>query len=82
MADVQIGTVSHYFNKIGVAALTLTGELAVGDIVKISGKDASVTQTVSSMQIKMEPVEKAKKGDDVAIKIDQPVKEGWKVFRV
>ena len=82
MADVQIGIVSHYFNKIGVAALTLTGVLVVGDTVKISGKDASVTQTVSSMQIKMEPVEKAKKGDDVAIKIDSPVKEGWKVFKV
>lgn len=82
MADVQIGTVSHYFNKIGVAALVLTDDLVIGDTVKISGKDASVTQTVSSMQIKMEPVEKAKKGDDVAIKVDQPVKEGWKVFKV
>lgn len=82
MADKQIGTVSHYFNKIGVAALTLTDALAVGDTIKICGKDSSVTQVVSSMQIKMEPIEKAKKGDDVAIKVDQPVKEGWTVCRV
>lgn len=82
MADKQIGTVSHYFNKIGVAALTLTDSLAMGETVKISGKDASVTQAVSSMQINMEPVEEAKKGDDVAIKVDSPVKEGWVVFKV
>lgn len=81
MADTQIGTVSHYFNKIGVAALTLTGKLAVGDTVKISGKDASITQVVSSMQIEKQPVESAKAGDDVAIKVDQPVKEGWEVFK-
>jgi len=81
MADTKIGKVSHYFNKIGVAALTLTGNLAIGDSVKIASKEASVVQIVSSMQIKLEPVEKAKKGDDVAIKVDQPVKEGWVVFR-
>lgn len=82
MADKQIGTVSHYFNKLGVAALTLTGNLVIGDKVKISGKESEVIQTVSSMQIDLEPVEKAKKGDDVAIKVDEPVKEGWKVYRV
>jgi hypothetical protein len=81
MADVQIGTVSHYFNVLGVAALNLTGSLAMGDTVKICGKDTCVTRTVASMQINLETVEKAKKGDDVAIKVDSPVKEGWKVYK-
>ena len=67
-----IGKVSHYFDKIGVAALTLTGPLVMGDTVKIG----ELTQIVNSMQIERVAVEKAKKGDDVAIKVDQKVKEG------
>lgn len=74
----KIGKVSHYFDKIGVAALLLTGPLAMGDTVKIG----DLTQIVNSMQINRQPVEKAKKGDDVAIKVDQKVKEGEEVEKV
>lgn len=73
-----IGKVSHYFDKIGVAALLLTGPLAMGDTVKIG----ELTQVVNSMQIDRQPVEKAKKGDDVAIKVDQKVKEGEEVEKI
>ena len=74
----KIGKVNHYFDKIGVAALVLTGPLAMGDTVKIS----DLTQVVNSMQIERVPVENAKKGDDVAIKVDQKVKEGDVVEKV
>ena len=73
-----IGKVSHYFDKIGVAALVLTGPLAIGDTVKIG----DLTQVINSMQIEKVTVEKAKKGDDVAIKVDQKVKEGDEVEKV
>ena len=81
-ATKTIGKVHHYFDKIGVAALFLTSPLAVGDTVKISGHDKELTQTVESMQVEHEQVLKAKKGDDVAIKVDQEVKEGDVVERV
>ncbi len=81
MAKV-VGKVSHYFDKIQVAALTLARPLAVGDVVKISGHGAEFTQKVESMQVEHEVVQKAKKGDDVAIKVDQPVKEGCEVEKV
>lgn len=77
-----IGKVSHYFDKIGVAALVLTGPMAIGDTVKISGHGKDFTQEISSMQIEHETVEKGKKGDDVAIKVDFPVKEGMEVEKV
>lgn len=77
-----IGKVHHYFDKIGVAALVLSGPLAVGDTVKISGHDKELTQIVESMQVEHEQVQKAKKGDDVAIKTDSPVKEGDEVEKV
>ncbi len=71
-----IGKVHHYFDRIGVAALILKAPLAVGDTVKISGHDKEFTQVVNSMQIEHQQVQSAKKGDDVAIKVDQEVKEG------
>lgn len=78
----KVGKVSHYFDRIGVAALNLTGPLAAGDTVRISGHGVDFTQKIGSMQIEHQQVEKAKKGDDVAIKVDQPVKEGDNVEKV
>lgn len=71
----KIGKVTHYFDKIGVAVLSLTAPLSVGNTVKIG----ELTQVISSMQLDHEPIEKAKKGDDVAIKVDQRVKDGMVV---
>ncbi len=84
MAKELIGEVSHYFGKIGVAALKLTGELKLGDKISIEHKDGSVVaeQTVTSMQINMQPVESAKPGEDVAIKVDSHVHEGNLVYKV
>ncbi len=75
----KIGKVTHYFDKLGVAVLSLTSPLAVGDSVKFSGHNIEFTQVVGSMQLDHAPVEKAKKGDDVALKVDQVVKDGMDV---
>jgi putative protease len=84
MAKELIGEVSHYFGKIGVAALTLSGELKVGDKISIEHKDGSAVleQTVDSMQINMKPVESAKAGEDVAIKTTSHVHRGNLVYKV
>ena len=78
----KIGKVTHYFDKIGVAVLSLTGPLSVGDMVKFSGHGVEFTQTVTSLQLDHKPIEKAKKGDDVALKVDQEVKGGMEVLKV
>lgn len=84
MAKELIGEVSHYFGKIGVAALKLTAELKVGDKISIEHRDGSAVleQTVSSMQIDMKDVESAKAGEDVAIKVQSHVHEGNQVYRI
>ncbi len=71
-----VGTVTHYFDRIGVAALKLASPLTVGDTVKIAGHGSEFTQEVTSMQIDHRPVEKAKPGQDVALKVDQAVEKG------
>ncbi|MFW6124857.1 MAG: hypothetical protein ACOC46_01805, partial [Pirellulales bacterium] len=38
MPEEEIGRVTHYFGKIGVAAIDITrGKLAVGDTIRIKG---------------------------------------------
>lgn len=73
----MIGKVIHYYDKIGVAVLSLAQSLAVGETVTIG----ALTQVISSMQLDHKPIEKAKKGDEVAIKVDQIVKEGTEVTK-
>jgi len=84
MAKELIGEVSHFFGKINVAALKLTGELKIGDKVSIEHKDGSVVleQAIDSMQIDMKPVESAKAGEDVAIKVSSHVHEGNLVYKI
>lgn len=79
--DTVIGKVTHYFDKIGVAALKLSEKLAVGETIKITGHGQDLTQEITSMQVDHQPVEFAKPGDDVAIKVDMPVKEGDSVLK-
>ena len=82
MADKKIGSVSHYFDKISVAVADLTGALKKGDLVKFKKGEDEFEQTIVSMQVDRKDIEKAKKGDDVAIKVDKPVKTGTEIFLV
>lgn len=80
MAEKEIGKVTHYFDKIGVAVVKVNGSLKVGDQVKFKTRDGEFEQAVDSMQVEHEPIEKTKKGDEVGMKVDQKVKEGDKVY--
>lgn len=80
MTPKQLATVTHYFDNIGVAVLNLKGKLRVGDTIHIQGHSTDFTQTVDSMQVEHKPVEQAKPGDDVALKVAQKVHENDKVF--
>ena len=82
MKEERIGFVSHYFNKIGVAAVVLEGELGVGDAVHIKGLSTDFTQKLKSMQIEHKGVEHAKKGDDIAIKVKEYARERDVVYKV
>ena len=78
----QVGKVTHYYDKQGVAIVELSASLKMGDKIKFEGHGADFEQTVDSMQIEHEAVEKAKKGDVVGVKVGQKVKEGASVHLV
>ncbi|MGC9049160.1 MAG: hypothetical protein ACP5IX_03005 [Patescibacteria group bacterium] len=80
--EKQIGKITHYFGKIGVAVLELSDELKVGDTIHIVGGERDFTQTVGSMQIEHQNVESAGSGEAIGLKVDQPVKEGDTVYKV
>jgi putative protease len=83
MADEPIGRVTHYFGKIGVAAVEITaGVLAVGDTIHIKGHTSDFTQHVDSMQIDGKPVQQATTGQSVGIKLSEHAREHDLVFKV
>jgi len=82
MAEVKVGKITHYYDKIGVAVVEVAKPIKVGQTIKISGHDKEFTQEISSMQIEHEQIQEAKAGQMVGLKVDQPVKENDEVFLV
>jgi putative protease len=83
MPEARIGVVTHYFGKIGVAAIRITdGELNVGDTVRIKGHTSDFSQPVESMQMEHESIDSARAGDEVAIRVVQYTREHDIVFKL
>ncbi len=82
MPEVEIGKVTHYFDRIGVAVLSLTGSIQIGDTIRIYGRATNFVQQVTSLQIEHQPVSSAKPGDDVALKVEHKVHANDKVYRI
>ena len=82
MAEKKIGKVSSYFSHVGVAAIKLKAGLKVGDKVHVKGNTTDFEVDVKSIQIERDPVEKAKKGDHIGIKVPEKVRPNDTVFLV
>jgi putative protease len=82
VADKQVGTVSHFYDKIGVAVVELTAALKAGDKIKISSEDQEFEQDVQSMQVEHKQIDAAKKGQSIGLKVDEAVKKGAAVYKV
>lgn len=82
MAEKEIGTVSSYFSKVGVAAIKLSGPLKIGEKIQIKGHTTDFETKVKSMQIENEKVESAKKGNHIGIKVPERVRPNDKVFLI
>jgi len=77
-----IGRISHYFGHLGVAVIELTDKLKSGDTIRIEGGETDFTQTVDSMEVEHEKIKEAKKGDSVGLKVEQKVREDYRVYKV
>ncbi len=80
--EKPIGKVTHYFGRISVAVLDLTGPLKVGETIHIKGHTTDLAQKVESMQIEHKDIQEAKPGDQVAIKVTGRVHEHDVVYKI
>jgi len=81
--EKKLGKVTHYFDKIKVVAIKLSDVVSVGDTIRIvGGENTDFKQKIVSMQFKSEKLKKAKKGQEVGIKVKERAREGYKVFKV
>jgi putative protease len=78
----KVGEVSHYFTKIGVAVVELTGKIKVGDSISVKGMTTNFEQKVESMQVEGENIEEANPGDDIGMKVADRVRKGDIVYRL
>ena len=83
MAETEIGKVTHYFSKIGVAAIEITNDsLSVGDTIRVKGHTTDFTETVDSIQLDNQSVPKAVTGQAIGIKVKDHARQHDLVYKV
>ncbi len=81
--EEELGRVSHYFSKIGVAAIEIThGTLSVGETIHVKGHTSDFTQKVDSMQLDGKDVAAATVGQSIGTRVSQHAREHDAVFKV
>ena len=78
----EVGRVSHFFTKISVAVIELTATVSVGDRILIKGPTTNLEQTIDSMEIEHEKVQRAKAGESIGLKVKDRVRETDIVYKI
>ena len=78
----KVGEITHYFTRIGVAVVDVSGPLKVGDRIAIKGMTTNYEMTLESMQVEGNNIEEANEGDDVGMKVDDRVRKGDIVYKL
>ena len=76
-----IGKIIHYYDKIGVAIVRLSGPLKVGDKIKVEGNKNEFEQTIDSIQMDHKEISAGETGQEVGIKVSQKTNEGALVLK-
>ncbi len=83
MGEEKIGEVVKFFAKPSVAAVKITeGELTVGDTVKFLGHTTDFEDTIETMEINNEKIDKAAVGDYIGIKVPERVRPGDEMYKM
>lgn len=83
MAEKKVGEVVKFFAKPSVAAIRVTeGTITVGDMILFKGHTTDFQEEVKSMQIDNVPVEEAKIGQLVGVKVRDRVRGGDTVYKI
>jgi hypothetical protein len=78
---IEIGVITHFFSKINVAVVELNLPLSVGERILIKGPMTDFEQTVESIQIDRQAIQRAEGGQSIGLKVMQPVREKDVVYK-
>ena len=80
---IEIGRVTHYFAIPRAAVVEITsGELAVGDTIRIKGHTTDLSEPVNSLQVDHKPVARAHVGEVVGLEVKDRVREHDLVYKL
>ncbi|MEX0621564.1 MAG: translation elongation factor-like protein [Candidatus Woykebacteria bacterium] len=82
MKEKEVGKVTHFYDNISVGVIKLSDALKVGNKIHIQGAHDDFEQSVESMQLDHKEIKNGKKGQEIAIKVEDKVHDNDKVFKV
>lgn len=79
----EIGVVTGFFAKVSAAIIDIKrGVLKVGDTIRIKGHTTDLEQMVESMQIEHQPIQEAKEGQTIGLRVKDRVRRHDTVYKV
>lgn len=83
MPEEEVGVIVKFFAKPSVAAIEMKeGSIKKGDTLRYKGHTTDFTEVVESMEVDNQPIEEAKAGQLVGIKVKERVRENDTVYKV
>lgn len=80
--EVEIGTITHYYSHLNVAVLDLKDHLQVSETIHVLGHTTDFIQKVTSMEVDHHHMVVVNPGDNVALKVIEPVRVHDTIYRV
>lgn len=81
--EERVGTVTHYYGHLSVAAVRLdSGSLRVGDRIRVLGHTSDFRQWVESIQIEHQSVSEASAGQEIGLGVTEHARENDIVYKV
>jgi translation elongation factor EF-1alpha len=78
----EVGRVAHFFTRINVAVIEVSGTISVGDKIAIKGPTTDIEQTVTSMEIEHAKVMQATEGQSIGMKLSGHAKQNDTVYKI
>lgn len=83
MPELEVGFVTHYFDRPHVAIVKMTAfDVKVGDQIHIKGAHTDLTETVASMEVEHQKIEVATPVTEFGLQVADRVRTGDRVFKL
>jgi hypothetical protein len=76
---VRVGTVRHYFPRLGVARVELDAPLAAGERIYVRGATSDLVAQIRELRVSGEPAARAE-GGEATLAVPERVRPGDAVF--